>query len=71
MLKKADVEAKSNRHWIDVISDYKEYGVNIQTDYKKCVEALTPESISSFIKNIILKSGNRTEVVMLPETNLK
>ena len=71
MLKKADEEAKSNSHWIDVMSDYKEYGVNVQTDYKKSVEALTPESISSFIKNIILKSGNRTEVVMLPETNPK
>ena len=71
MLKKADEEAKNNSHWIDVMSDYKEYGVDLQTEYKKTVEALTPESISSFIKNIILKSGNRTEVVMLPENNLK
>lgn len=69
MLKKADEEARKNSHWIDVISDYQDYGVDMQSDYKRIVGSLTPESISSFVKNVVLKAGNRTEVVMMPEKN--
>jgi zinc protease len=67
MLKKADEDAKSNDHWINVIDNYRNYAVDMQTGYKKVVEALTPESISTFIKDVVLKSGNRTDVIMLPQ----
>jgi zinc protease len=38
------------------------------TDYKKTVESLTVESVRDFLNNVILKSGNHTEVIMTPET---
>lgn len=69
MLKQIDESAKKNNYWIDVIEDYKKYGVDIFTNYKKTVEALTPENVSSFVKNTILKTGNRIEIIMLPDNN--
>lgn len=67
MLKKADEDAKDNDHWMFVLSDYHAYGVDMQSEYKKAVENLTPEGISAFIKEAVLKSENRTDVIMLPE----
>ena len=65
MLKNVDDEAKTNSYWMSVISDYRHWGLDMHTDYKKVVEAQTPESISAFAKEI-LKAGNRAEVVMMP-----
>ena len=67
MLKQADVNAKNNSHWVDVITQYKDYNLNLETDYKKTVEALTPQSLQTFLKNAILSSGNHVQVVMKPE----
>ena len=65
MLKNVDDEAKTNSYWMSVISDYRRWGLDMHTDYKKVVEAQTPESIAAFAKEI-LKAGNRAEVVMMP-----
>ena len=65
MLKQADISAKSNRHWINVLSEYITLGVDIQSDYKAAVEALTPEKIAAFLKGL-LATGNHVEVVMTP-----
>jgi zinc protease len=66
MLKQADINAKQNGHWINVINTYKDQGIDIQTDYKKTVEALTVDNVRDFL-NQILKSGNHIEVIMTPE----
>ena len=68
MLKQIDVDAKKNSYWINTISAFKEYGLNVYTDYKKTVEVLTVESVRDFLNNVLLKSGNHTEVIMTPET---
>ncbi len=65
MLKQADISAKNNGHWINVLSEYITLGVDIQSDYKAAVEALTPEKIAAFLKGL-LASGNHVEVVMTP-----
>jgi zinc protease len=65
MLKNIDDEAKTNGYWAGVISTWRKWGVDLNTDYKKVVEAQTPESISAFVKEL-LKAGNRAEVVMMP-----
>lgn len=65
MLKQADISAKNNGHWINVLSEYITLGVDIQSDYKAAVEALTPEKIAVFLKGL-LASGNHVEVVMTP-----
>jgi zinc protease len=67
MLKQIDVDAKKNSYWVNTITTWKEYGLDVHTDYKKTVEALTTESVRDFL-NQLLKSGNHMEVIMLPET---
>ena len=67
MLKQIDVDAKKNGYWINTITTWKEYGLDVYTDYKKTVEALTVDSVRDFLSQI-LKSGNHVEIIMLPET---
>jgi zinc protease len=67
MLKQFDINVKTNPYWTGVFHLYFLRGVDTYTDYKKTVSALTPASISAFLKNVILKSGNHVEVIMKPE----
>ena len=66
MLKSFDDRAKTNSYWQGVIGDYRDYGVDMHTAYRKTVEAQTPQSISAFVAEV-LGQGNRVEVVMMPE----
>ena len=66
MFKAIDDEAKTNNFWIRQINSLRQWGVDAYTDYKKTVEAQTPETIAAFVKQL-LKSGDRAEVIMLPE----
>ena len=66
MLKDIDDQAKTNNYWIRQINRLRDYNVDFHTDYKKTVEAQTPETIMTFMKEL-LKSGDRAEVIMLPE----
>lgn len=67
MLKHADEASKTNSRWLSVLAVYDKRGVDIETDYKKTVEGITPASISAFLKDTILKSGHHIQVVMMPE----
>ncbi len=66
MLKQFDVDAKKNGYWVNTITTWKDYGLDVYTDYKKAVEALTTDNVRDFL-NQLLKSGNHIEVIMLPE----
>ena len=65
MLKNVDDQAKTNNYWIRKIGTLRDYGVDTHTDYKKVVEAQTPESVAAVVKEL-LKPGNRAEVIMMP-----
>ncbi len=67
MLKQIDIDAKTNAYWVGAIDKMRTYGVDVFHDYKKMVEALTPDALSKFLRDKVLKSGNHIEVVMLPE----
>ena len=67
MLKQADEDARKNGWWLNVIKEYLQYGIDLQTDYKTVVSSLTPERVSAFIKDTLLKDGNRVEIIMMPE----
>ena len=67
MLKQIDVDVKKNGYWINTITTWKDHGVDVYTDYKKTVEALTPESVRDFLNSVLLKSGNHIEIIMTPE----
>ena len=66
LLKAYEDRAKTNNYWIGVINNYREYGVDIHTDYKQTVEAQTTESVSAFVKTLT-EAGNSLQVVMLPD----
>ena len=66
MLKQADEDAKSNSHWLDVLDDYVNWGLDFQTGYKDAVNSLTPERIAAFLKSLV-DAGNKSCVVMTPE----
>ena len=67
MLKQADIQAKNNNYWVNTITTWKDFGIDMYTDYKKTVEALTPEKVAAFFRDVILASGNEVEVIMTPE----
>ena len=66
MLKQADDDAKKNGHWMNIITTWKDYGLDFQTDYKKTVEALTVEAMQQFTRQL-LAAGNQIECIMMPE----
>ena len=66
MLKNADINLKNNNYWASALIAWKDFGLDTVTNYKKTVEALTPESLSRFISDIVAE-GNCVEVIMLPE----
>ena len=66
MLKQADVAVKTNGYWMGIITEYDEYKLDFHTEYKKCIEALTPAAIANFFKGL-LSSGNDIEVTLVPE----
>ena len=67
MLKQIDIDAKTNSYWVGAMDKMRTYGVDVYHDYKKIVESLTPESLSKFVREKLLSSGNHVEVIMLPE----
>ena len=66
MLKQADEDAKKNGHWVNILTTWKYRGLDLQTDYKKAVEALTPEAMQQFLQQLFA-AGNHAEVIMMPE----
>lgn len=67
LLKEADVQAKQNGHWASIISDLYIFNQENFTQYKSIVESITPEDVSTFVRNYILNSGNKARVIMRPE----
>ena len=65
ILKSLADQKKQNNYWLNRISIWRQYGLDFDTDYEKLVNAQTPESISTFVQEI-LKAGNTAEVIMLP-----
>ena len=66
-LKNADINAKQNGYWQGIITDYLKDGIDGYTDYKKVVEAVTPAQVTAFLKDIMLVSHNKLNVIMRPE----
>lgn len=67
MLKNYDDKIKTNGYWASVIGEYVNYGIDLHTDFKKTVEAQTPQTVSAFVGEL-LKAGDHIEVTMMPDT---
>ena len=69
LLKQAGVDEKTNSYWMQVLSMYDLRKVDTHTNYREMVKSVTPQQISDFLKNVVLKSGNHFEVIMKAEKN--
>lgn len=67
MVKDYDTNVKENGYWLNILSAYVGRGKDVHSTYKATVEAQTPETVSAFVKNVILGKGTHVEVIMLPE----
>jgi zinc protease len=65
MLKKFNEDLAENAWWENAILRYYQDKLNLLTDYKKAVEALTPELIQKTLKDVT-DQNNILEVVMKP-----
>ena len=64
LLKQAGVSEKTNGYWIGVLSTLKELGVDTHSDYKSIIKSIDAKSISDFLTQQLLKSGNHLEIIM-------
>jgi zinc protease len=65
MLKSHGDQLKTNGYWSGRIDVWRKWKLDFHTDYEKTVEAMTPEILCDFVKEV-LKAGNEAEIVMLP-----
>ena len=65
LLKNLGDQRKQNGYWLGRINNWRKYGLDLDTDYEKVVNAQTVESISAFVAEL-LKAGNAAEVIMIP-----
>jgi len=66
MIKDHNTEIKENGYWLSTLISYVCRGFDDHTAYEQIVNAQTPETIAAFARQI-LATGNKVEVVMLPE----
>ncbi len=66
MLKTFDENIHENGYWLGTLQTYVVDGIDMYTDYKSTVENLTTNEVENFV-NSLVKSGNRFELLMLPE----
>ncbi|WP_081832005.1 pitrilysin family protein [Prevotella sp. P6B1] len=65
ILKNMGDQRKQNSYWLNRIDTYRKYGIDMNTDFEKVVNAQTTESICAFVAEL-LKAGNAAEVIMMP-----
>ncbi len=66
MIKNFETMSKENSYWLAVLRYWDMRGIDLYTDYAATVKGVTTQQVSDFIKQV-LASGNKIEVVMLPE----
>lgn len=65
MLKNADINAKNNGYWKNILEVFDVYGVDLYTNYKNTVKGLTSSKMAKFIKDLY-SADTHVEVVMTP-----
>jgi len=66
MLKSFDDATQTNSYWKSILDNIRMFNVDLHTNFKKVVEAQTPESICQFMQEF-LKPGNKIEVTIMPK----
>ena len=65
MLKNHGDELKQNNYWLAMINAWRQWGIDLHSDFETIVNAQTPESIAAYVAEL-LKAGNHAEIIMLP-----
>ena len=65
MIKAHGDQLKTNGYWQRCINNWRKWNLDFHTDYEKTVQAINPERLCDFVKEV-LKAGNEAEIVMLP-----
>ncbi len=66
MIKNFETMSKENSFWLAVLRYWDMRGIDLYSNYVNMVNGITPQQVSDFIKKV-LASGNKIEVVMMPE----
>lgn len=66
MVKKQAEQLQENRYWLSVLDNYYANDFDSFTNYDQLLNAMTPEKVQAFARNLI-NQGNMVEVVMSPE----
>lgn len=66
MVKQSQTNARDNEHWVSILTNHLKYGIDFETNYISTVNALTPESVKSYV-GTLLSDGDNVQVIMLPE----
>ena len=66
MIKDHGTALKENSYWMQTLLSYVGRGLDDHTAFEQIVNAQTPETIAAFARQL-LSTGNKVEVVMLPE----
>ncbi len=66
LLKNFDDNQNKNSYWEDVITMWRKFGIDIQSEGRQMIERQTPESVAAAVKEL-LSAGNSVTVAMFPE----
>lgn len=66
LLKNYDEVSRDNAYWLKVIKSYERDGIDLHTNYKATVEALSAEGIADFARRIVLPA-NKSWIIMKPK----
>ena len=64
MLKGYEVSLKQNGYWSGALQTLKMNNMDAHTDYKATVESITPEEVTNYLRDVVLKDKNHLRVIM-------
>ncbi|MGL4992761.1 MAG: M16 family metallopeptidase [Bacteroidales bacterium] len=66
LAKKYNENLRENNYWLNIITNYYEFGFNSSTEYEAALNAITTQDIKEFAK-MLLDQNNNSEIIMTSE----
>lgn len=66
MLKSYENSLRENSYWQGLAVTRILFGRDGFTGYKEAIEAVTPEDVQAFVRDVVLKQNNRLNLLMTP-----
>ncbi|MGL5893406.1 MAG: M16 family metallopeptidase [Bacteroidales bacterium] len=68
LAKKYNENLRENNYWLNIITNYYEFGFNSSTEYEAALNAITTDDIKDFAK-MMLDQNNNSEIIMSSQAN--